>query len=158
QKAPWLRGELAELSKLVDDAIAAADKDPLSAVKPLGEGRRKLAALTEKIEKSQLSEDVKRALLIPLGEKSSDLIKAIVAVEGVTLRVVVDGPVASSAETAFVAVPGRTFEVTASFTTALPSVRSTNYISLQLPAGWNSQVLAREHSPNDVSRFKIYVP
>lgn len=154
KKVPWLRGELAAISKKVDEAVAAAEKDPLSAVVPLNEGGVKLGALINEIEKSQLSAEAKKALL---QAKWPEFGKAIAVAEGASLHVVVDAPVGSSPETAFVAVPGRTFEVTATFT-AVGATVPTNYISLQLPPGWNSRLLGREHSPNDISRFKVYVP
>ncbi len=158
KKVPWLRGELAAISKKVDEAGAAAEKDPLSAVVPLGEGSAKVEMLIKKIEDSQLSAEAKKILLVPLQEKRPAFGKAIALATGTSLHVVVDAPVGSSPETAFVAVPGRTFEVTARLSgSGLP--RAIPSTSLLLPKGWNSKVLARETAGTDaITRFKIYVP
>jgi hypothetical protein len=55
------------------------------------------------------------------------------------------------------AVPGRTFEVTAKVTGGGGTTTNSN-ISLLLPEGWNSHVISRETEGEGVTRFKVYVP
>ncbi len=158
KKVPWLKSGLAEIQASVNAAITAAEKDVPSAATPLGEGSSKTGFLIQEITKSQLSPQVKGELLTALNTKWSEFGKAIALALGVSLHVVVDGPVGSSPDDAFMAVPGRTFEVTARLSGSdLPSgIPTTN---LLLPKDWNSKVLARTTEGNDaIARFKVYVP
>ncbi len=157
-KAPWLKSALKEIQTSIDQAKAAADKDAAAAAIPLGAGSVRTGHLIQEIQNSQLSPQLKGELLDALQMKASEFGKAIALALGVSLHVVVDAPVGSSPEDAFMAVPGRTFEVTARLSGAeLPAgIPST---SLLLPNGWNSKVLARETAGSDaITRFKIYVP
>ena len=157
-KAPWLKSALAEIQASINEAQAAAGKDAPSAATPLGAGSVRTGHLILEIQKSELSPRVKSELLPALETKWSEFGKAIALAMGVTLHVVVDAPVGSSPEDAFMAVPGRTFEVTAR-TSAADGSKMTPSIRLELPQGWNSKVLARETAGNDaITRFKIYVP
>jgi LmbE family N-acetylglucosaminyl deacetylase len=157
-KAPWLKSALAEIQASINEAQAAAGKVASSAATPLGAGSVRTGHLILEIQKSELSPRVKSELLPALETKWSEFGKAIALAMGVTLHVVVDAPVGSSPEDAFMAVPGRTFEVTARMSAADGS-KMTPSISLELPQGWNSKILARETAGNDaITRFKIYVP
>src|SRR3982074_242322 len=157
-KAPWLKSALAEIQASINQAQAVADKDASSAVTPLGAGSIRIGHLIQEIQKSELSPRVKSELLPALETKWSEFGKAIALSRGVSLHVVVDAPIGSSPEDAFMAVPGRTFEVTARISAA-DSSKMAPSISLGLPHGWNSKVLAREPAGNDATaRFKIYVP
>jgi hypothetical protein len=76
----------------------------------------------------------------------------------VSLHVVVDAPVGSNPENAFMAVPGRTFEVTARLSVLNGSARAPD-VSLDLPKQWNSKILGRKTEGNDaLTRFEVYVP
>jgi hypothetical protein len=113
KKAPWLKPGLIEIQASVNEAAAAAEKDVSSAVTPLGAGSFRTGRLIREITESQLSAQVKGELLQALNRKQREFGQAIALAQGVNLRVVVDAPVGSSPEDAFMAVPGRTFEVTA---------------------------------------------
>ncbi len=158
KKVPWLRSGLTEIQTSVNEAKAAAEKNTPSAVKALGAGSFRTGRLIREVTESQLSSQVKSELLTALEMKWSEFGKAIALASGATLRVAVDAPVGSSPEDAFMAVPGRTFEVTARLSgaglqTGIPST------TLLLPKGWNSKVLARETAGDvAITRFKIYVP
>jgi LmbE family N-acetylglucosaminyl deacetylase len=157
-KAPWLKSALAEIQTSINEAQAVVGKDASSAATSLGAGSVRTGHLIQEIRKSELSPRVKSELLPALETKWSEFGKAIALAMGVTLHVVVDAPVGSSPEDAFMAVPGRTFEVTAR-TSAADGSKITPSVSLVLPQGWNSKVLARETAGNDaITRFKIYVP
>jgi LmbE family N-acetylglucosaminyl deacetylase len=157
-KVTWLKSAVAEIQSSTNQAQAIADKDASSAATPLGDGSVRTGHLIQEIQKSDLSPQVKSELLPALGAKWSEFGKAIALSRGVSLQVVVDAPIGSSPEDAFMAVPGRTFEVTARMSAADGSNMAPS-ISLELPHGWNSKVLGRETAGNDaITRFKIYVP
>ncbi len=150
KKVPWLRGELAEINAKISEA--AAEKDALAASSWL------VGKLIKQVKESELSTQGKNSILPSLDMKWSEIGKAIGLAWGVSLHVVVDAPVGSSPEDAFMAVPGRTFEVTARLSILDGSARASN-VSLDLPKGWNSKLLAKKIEGNDViTRFKVYVP
>jgi hypothetical protein len=158
KKVPWLRARLTEIQADINDAKAAAEREISLAATSLGAGSAKTGVLIQDITKSQLSPQGKGETLTVLGTLWSELGKAIALASGVSLRVVVDAPLGTNPEDAFMAVPGRTFEVTARLSgSGLP--KGVPNTSLKLPRGWNSKVLARETIGTDtITRFKIYVP
>jgi LmbE family N-acetylglucosaminyl deacetylase len=157
-KAPWLKPGLTEIQTSVNEAQAAAEKDGSSAVSPLSAASVATGRLIQEITESRLSPQAKGELLPVLQEKWSEFGKAIALTSGVNLHVVVDAPVGSNPEDAFMAVPGQTFEVTARLSGAEPSPAGP-YVTLQLPQGWNSKVLAQETKGKEsVAQFKVYVP
>lgn len=158
KKVPWLTSRLAEIQSSIEKSKETVAEDTVASAAALGDASGKTGMLIQDIDKSQLSPQSKLWLLTPLNEKWSQLSKAITLASGVSLHVVVDEPIGSSPETAFVAVPGRTFEVTATLSGAdlPPGVPSTN---LMLPKGWNSKILSRTTDRKDtITRFKVYVP
>jgi LmbE family N-acetylglucosaminyl deacetylase len=158
QKVPWLRGELRAIAAKIDEAAVAAEKDPMTAVGPLTASSLSIGKLSKRIQESKLSTQDKNRVLAVIDEKWSEMGKAITLARGVTLQVVVDAPVGTNPEDAFMAVPGRTFEVTGKVSAADGSPIDSN-ISLLLPEGWNSHVLSREtEGSGGVTRFKVYVP
>jgi len=158
KKVPWLRAELAEIKTEIDKATAASGTDVLLAVAPLSASGARILKCIQQIKESELSSQSKNDLLPPLQLKSSDIGKAIALARGAELHVTVDAPVGSDPVDAFMAVPGRTFEVTAKFSTANPATKSVS-ITFQMPPEWNSKLLSREKSGNEeIERFKIYVP
>ncbi len=158
KKVPWLRGELAEIKARIDEAEAAARKDPVAAADSLSAGSELVGRLIRQITESNLSAQGKDSILLALNDKWSEIGKAIGLARGVTLHVVVDAAVGSSPEDAFMAVPGRTLEVTARLSAGDGSTINPN-VTLLLPQGWNSNVISRETEGNGgVTRFKVYVP
>jgi LmbE family N-acetylglucosaminyl deacetylase len=158
QKVPWLRGELSAVKAKIDEAGAAAEKDPASAETPLAAASGMVVRLYNRVLGSDLSALSKKDFQVRLLQHLwSDIERARALAVGANLSVVADAPVGSSPENAFMAVPGQAFEVTARFSAAAPSIR-TKDIRLELPAGWTSTVLGREQSPNDISRFRVQVP
>ncbi len=156
KKVPWLQPRLTEIQAAIDKATAAEDAN--SSETSLAEASGKTGLLFQEIEKSQLSAQGRSSILTALNEKWSQLSKAAALASGVSLHVVVDEPTGASPETAFMAVPGRTFEVTATLSGAgLPPGAPSS--SLLLPKGWNSKVLSRTAEGKDsITRFKVYVP
>ena len=158
RKVPWLRAELVKIKTEIDEATAASGTGVLSAAAPLSAGGFEVLKCIQQIRDSGLSSQAKNALLSPLQLKGSEIGKAISLAQGAELHVTVDAPVGSNPEDAFMAVPGRTFEVTARFSTADPATKGVA-ITIQAPPEWNSKLLSRDHSGNEeIERFKIYVP
>jgi LmbE family N-acetylglucosaminyl deacetylase len=158
KNAPWLKAGLAEIQASVQQAKAAAQKAPLSAVPPLVNGNKKVEELIVKIKQSALSQSAKNQLLVPLSEKAEQFSKAIALAEGVQFSFVADVPVGASPEDAFMAVPGQSIEATATFSSSDPVLKKPD-ISLNLPSGWGSKVLSRDEVGGKITvRFRISVP
>ncbi len=158
KKAPWLRGALTEIKVKIDEAAVASERNPLAAGDPLSAASGLIGKLIRQITESELSASAREGILPSLNEKWGEMGKAISLARGVTLHVVVDAPVGSSPEDAFMAVPGRTLEVTARLSAPDGAAINPN-ITLMLPQGWNSNVLSRDTDGNGgVTRFKVYVP
>jgi LmbE family N-acetylglucosaminyl deacetylase len=158
KKVPWLRGELEEIKAKIDEAAVAAENDPAEAVSPLTAGSLLIGKVSKQIKESELTTQARNSILHSLNAKWSEVGKALGLARGVSLHVVVDAAVGSSPEDAFMAVPGRTFEVTARLSAGDRSTINPSVILL-LPQGWNSKVLAKETEGNGiVTRFKVYVP
>ena len=158
KRVPWLRAELVKIKTEIDEATAASGTGVLSAAAPLSAGGFEVLKCIQQIRDSGLSSQAKNALLSPLQLKGSEIGKAISLAQGAELHVTVDAPVGSNPEDAFMAGPGRTFEVTARFSTADPATKGVA-ITIQAPPEWNSKLLSRDHSGNEeIERFKIYVP
>ena len=75
-KAPWLRPQLEQIARLVDEASAAAEKNPQSSGKPLLQGLNLTRATIGKIEASSLSAAEKADLLASLRTKEQQFEQA----------------------------------------------------------------------------------
>src|ERR1039458_10376249 len=159
KKVPWLRGELAEIKAKIEEATVAAENDPVAAVSPLTPGSLLIEKVSKQIKESELSSQGKNSILPSLQAKGSEIAKAIGLARGVTLHVMVDAPVGTSPEDAFVAVPGRTFQVTATLSSGDRSNINPG-IDLLLPQGWNSKALGRSSEGKNTvnTRFLVFVP
>jgi LmbE family N-acetylglucosaminyl deacetylase len=158
KKVPWLRDELTAVKAKIDQAAVAAEHDPLGAIEPLNTANGQMGQLIQRITKSELSSATKNYILPKLNEKWIEVGKALALARGVTLHVVVDAPIGTNPEDAFMAVPGQTFEVTATLSADEPSSVNPS-ITLAAPEGWNSKILAKKTEGNGVvMRFKVYVP
>jgi len=166
KKVPWLRPALLAIKAKIDEATAAAEKDPSSAGPPLGEAYRMVVKSFIDIANSPLSapskDDFKARMLqdFSRGEQgfAGEIEQAQALAEGASLHVVVDAPIGSNPDDAFMAVPGRTFHVTARLSTA-KDVKGASEVTFKLPSGWDSKVLAKETEGNAiVTRFELSVP
>src|SRR5713101_6021254 len=153
KKVPWLRGELTQIQANVDAAKKGAEKDTASAFPPLEAASVSTGKLIQKIRETDLSVQAKSALLASLQMKSSEFGTAVALIAGATLQVTVDAPAGSSAEDAFMAVPGQAFDVTvrASFKDL-----SAKYlgVALGVPPGWTKELLSGEGKDEHILRFK----
>ena len=158
KEVPWLRGALVEIKAKIDEAVAVAEKDPSSVETPLADASGSVVRLFHQIAGSRLSTQAKNDFRVHLLETLwHDIEKARALAQGAKLRVVVDAPIGASPEGAFMAVPGQTFQVTATFSAAKAFSEEAG-ISLQLPAGWKSEVLKKEHSGNEqIVHFSVAV-
>jgi LmbE family N-acetylglucosaminyl deacetylase len=158
KNVPWLKPELTEIEASVQQANVAAQKAPLAAAAPLVSGNRKLEQLIGKVKESSLSPDAKNHLLVPLNEKASQFSKAIALAEGVQFSFRADVPVGANPDDAFMAVPGKSFDATATFSASDPAAKAPT-IDLNLPSGWSSKVLSKENAGGkSVVRFEVSVP
>jgi LmbE family N-acetylglucosaminyl deacetylase len=158
RKVPWLRGELGEIEARIKEAAVAAENDPVRAVSPLTTSSLLIGRLKSRIQETELSTQEKNTILLSLNAKWSEIGQAIGLARSVSFRVVADAPVGASPDDTFMAVPGRTFEVTATLSAGDRSTLDPS-INLQLPPGWNSKILGTEPAGNGVkTRFKVYVP
>ena len=158
KKVPWLRAALTDIKEKIDLAAAAAEKDSASADAPLTAANGMVLRTYNRIMGTQLSTHVKKEFQAQLLQRlSSDIAKARALAEGAKFSMVVDAPVGSSPDDAFMAVPGQTFVVTASFSAANPSIHATN-VRPVLPAGWSATALENFGLFNDTTRFRVSVP
>jgi LmbE family N-acetylglucosaminyl deacetylase len=156
QKVPRLKSELVEIMANVTEAKATAEGNE-SSVTALSAGVARTVQLIQEIQESQLSPLAKGELLSALQAKLREFRQAITLASGMTLRVEVDAPAGSTPEDAFMAVPGRTFEITARLFGVTRSTVAPS-ITLELPQGWDSKVLTKETEGKDTTtRFKVYV-
>ena len=157
KKAPWLRPALVNLQSKLREAASAADKDPAAAEGPLREAYGLAIQTYNRILGSELSpqtkDDFKVRLLQGLAGEIED---ARALAGGIQLKAVADAPVGSNPDDAFMAVPGRSFEVTARLSFAAKPQKTK--ISLEVPEGWKSTVLTTDAKGNEVvTRFKVEV-
>lgn len=155
KKVPWLRPGLAEMQEDVKQAQAA---DSSSAAQLLLSGLEVTQQLIQQSQDSTLSAPAKDSLLVELRTKQAQFEKAANFAAGVELQVSVDAPVGASADEAFEAVPGQSFELTARFSSHAQTV--LNKIELDLPAGWTSKVVRPRSgsSPaNSTETFQVTV-
>jgi LmbE family N-acetylglucosaminyl deacetylase len=158
KKVPWLSPGLMEVQAKVQVAGSAVEKTPLAAVAPLVDGSEKLQLLIAKIKESSLSPEAKNQLLVPLQEKADQFSSAIALADGVKLTLVADVPVGANPEDAFMAVPGQSFDATATFSSEDPKAKAPA-IRLELPSGWNSKVVSKEErAGKSITRFRVSVP
>src|SRR5208282_5866125 len=69
KKVPWLRGALEGLQKKIDEAAAAAEKDPSLAVKPLDEAGGTALGIAMRLP-AELSAAAKASLVFSLANES----------------------------------------------------------------------------------------
>jgi LmbE family N-acetylglucosaminyl deacetylase len=157
-KLPELRPALLAIQAQITAATSAAEKDSSTSYVPLAKAYALLTRILTQISRSPLSAPAKKDLQVRLQQLSTDIQRAEALALGISLQVVVDEPAGSSADKAFMAVPGHSFEASATLSAAAASDANSN-ISLQIPAGWTSKVLDRIASGKKVvTRFKVYVP
>jgi len=154
---PFLRPGLIQVQAKIEEASAAADRNPLTAVAPLLQGSRTMEDLITKVKSSRLSPQARNQIVPSLQTKATQFLKAISLAGGVQLSAVVDAPVGSGPEDTFMAVPGQSFQITASYSTTDPSLGS-QAMTLNLPEGWTQKTLFKERKGStEITHFQVSV-
>jgi LmbE family N-acetylglucosaminyl deacetylase len=114
KKVPWLRVELSRIQQQIAEAERNPDSDSAKSAPVLLSGRRAADDLLQRVQQSSLSDDAKKLLRIELETKSNQFQQAANVALGVKLTATYDGPLASSPESAAMAVPGESVAVKSS--------------------------------------------
>jgi LmbE family N-acetylglucosaminyl deacetylase len=156
KKAPWLRGQLEEIQEKIETAAGTNDAQVLDA--SLISARTLNARLFNEVAGSELSDRAKSYFQLQLLQRLFLIRYVRGLAAGAKLDAVVDVPVDATAGDAFMAVPGKTLEVTAKF--SMPKMQDDKAsIKLQLPGGWKSEVVKKELLDNEVViHFRVQVP
>jgi len=153
-KAAFLRSDLRAIQSSVDEASAAAEKSPASAAEPLLAGLETTRKTVEKIEASSLSAPAKDELVTELKTKEAQFERAANLALGVQFNITVDAPVGTDPDTAFMAVPGQSFDLSAHFSSK-ERVDVTK-VDLDLPRGWSSKEMKKDGTAT--TTFRVTVP
>jgi len=138
-RAPFLRPALVEIQGDIAAAKAAAEHDPGSVAGPLLAGLEATRRTIGLLKSYPLTDATKAELRTELTTKADQMEKASNLALGVAFQVNADVPAGANADTAFMAVPGQSFEVTARFSSQV-KVDLTE-VALDLPAGWTATKL-----------------
>ena len=151
--APFLGPALVEIEGKIKAASAAAEQDPASAAVPLLTALEQTHKAAEQVQSSRLNPADKAEVVTVLNTKAQQLEQAANLALGVELTVATGEPAGSNPDTAFMAVPGTSFELTAKFSSKTRVVPGE--VLLDLPAGWTS---TRVSSDASGAAFRINVP
>jgi LmbE family N-acetylglucosaminyl deacetylase len=169
-KAPFLRPDLKQMARLVDEAAQkAVPRDPSDAGSPLLQALKITDDLIDKVRQSQLSETEKLDLLTNLKTKQEQFERAANLALGILLEASVDPPETAQPgffrleQTFQTAVPGQTFTLTARFYDRGTKDVEAKDIALDLPKGFTYEVIKRDlkplHSGDTASvQFRVTVP
>jgi LmbE family N-acetylglucosaminyl deacetylase len=135
-RAPFLRPALVEIQGDIAEAKAAADHDPGSAAGPLLAGLEATRRTIDLLKTYPLTDATKAELRTELLTKADQLDEAANLALGVAFHANADEPVADNADTAFMAVPGQTFDVTARFSSKVNV--DLKDVVLDMPPGWSA--------------------
>ncbi|MGA2354902.1 MAG: PIG-L family deacetylase, partial [Terriglobales bacterium] len=113
-KVPWLREELSRIQQEIAEAEHNSDSDSAKSARVLLSGRKAADDLLQRIRQSSLPDNAKDLLTSELETKSNQFQQAANVALGVKLTATYDGPLASSPESAAMAVPGDSIAVKSS--------------------------------------------
>jgi LmbE family N-acetylglucosaminyl deacetylase len=161
---PFLWPALVELQGDIEWAASAAETNISGAGPTLLAALALARQLIAKVEESKLSAAAKSDLLVPLRAKQEQLQRAANLALGVELQATVDAPPSATPQDVFVAVPGRSFDVSVNLQNhgAEPIIPHT--FAIDLPKGWSWKQLGsaavKPISPgeNATAKFSIFVP
>jgi len=167
---PFLRPALLELQAAIQQATEAVETGSAEAGTPLLAGLKITGDVIGRIEHSHLSPESKADLLVTLRTKQDQLQQAANLALGVDLQATVEAEPAPSPERAFVAVPGESFTLLATFSNRGTQAITPLHIGLDLPPGWRAQRVlessnGRASAPGTVRaggetsvKFRVQVP
>jgi hypothetical protein len=150
-RAPFLRPALVEIQGDIAAAKAAAGHDPGSAAGPLLAGLEATRRTMELLKSYPVTKATEAELQVELGTKADQLDKAANLALGVAFHVNADVPAGENADTAFMAVRGQSFEVTARFSSQ--EKVDLKEVALDLPPGWT----ATKRGPGAATTFRVTV-
>ncbi len=158
KKVPWLRDRLQQIKNKIDEA-EKADGNPQKMQTALAEASALTVRLFNDILGASLSGPSNKEFQVELLQTLYPNIgKALALAAGAKLTAVADAPVGASAETAFMAVPGESFNAVAKLSVA-SGLQERAHIGLQLPQGWTFEELKKSHSGNELTvHFRVHVP
>jgi LmbE family N-acetylglucosaminyl deacetylase len=156
KKVPWLRGDLESVQRHIEEAAAAAEKDPFLAVGPLDAAIGTTVGIAMKLS-PELSLAAKQSFMFSLGSELSLLRLASQLARGAKVDVTVDG-IGPDQDRAFLAVPGQTFHVTATVASEHPWKGTTNIKLFGAPKEWKITRVADDHAGGTVAHFEVTVP
>jgi LmbE family N-acetylglucosaminyl deacetylase len=153
-KEPLLRGRLTEIQGKIDTAErAGADA---SAIESALDAAYSLTANSLAI--AGLPSPAQAKMFFYLESLLSEIEKARALVAGAKLSAIVDSPVGATPEDAFMAVPGKPFDITVKLSVERVFYKHAT-VSLRLPKGWKSEELRREQSGKELTvHFRVQVP
>jgi LmbE family N-acetylglucosaminyl deacetylase len=156
KKIPWLRERFEEIQRKI--ALAAKEGNDAAAMDAALEEAEGLTARQLIVAGLPSAEHLQtEPYLVSL---LTEIRQARALLAGARLEVAVDAPVGDSPERAFMAVPGKPFDVTAKLSVEQVFHKRANAsIRLRLPKGWKSEELKRERSDKELSvHFRVSVP
>jgi len=140
-KVPFLRPELEKLQSDVEEAKKAAESDPAQTAKPLLAGVNAVGNLISQVlQVKTLSAGAQRELTVQLRTKESQFQQAANLALGLEFAVTVDSAPATSAEDAFMAVPGQVFGLTARVRNRGTQPFTLKQVELEMPPGWRAAI------------------
>jgi LmbE family N-acetylglucosaminyl deacetylase len=170
-QAQFVTPGLAEIAAQVDAAFAAiSPSDPSKAALPLLKGLQLTNDLTQKVQTSALSNELKADLLAHLNTKAQQFREAANLALGLALDLSVDPPGGNPPspfprleQTFQMATPGQTFTLTARLWNRSDQTVTPQSIKLQLSPEWNVKQLNSDVKPlrkDDVAlvQFQLTVP
>ena len=149
-RVPWLRPQLEEIARLVDDASAAVNKSPQSAGKPLLHGLKLTRALIAKLDASALTPAEKADLLVDLHTKQQQFEQAANLAYSLDIGIgpgTPDGrPMAEEFDTAngkvlaAVITAGKSFLLLAKLHNGSAVPMNIKDFGLEVPIGWHYEI------------------
>ena len=153
-RIPFLRPALAEIAQKIDAATTEAQKDPAAAASPLLDALTETQRTITLVRQYRISSATKAEVLAILETKEDQLEKAANLALGADLKVVAEVPEGANAEDAFMAVPGTTFEVLATFSSKTQVAMKD--LALDLPQGWTATKLSGGNGGS--ASFRVTIP
>src|SRR5271166_4431463 len=111
KKVPWLREQLSQLQQRIGKAEQNANGESAKSASDLLSGSKAAGDLSQRVRQSSLSDTAKQWLAAELETKRDQFQHAANIALGVQLTATYDAPLASSPESAAMAVPGERFAV-----------------------------------------------
>ena len=166
-KASWLRPELIEIAKHIQDATQRSEKETSGAAGPLLVALQSLDSLVTRVGNAPMSAPVKEDLLGKLHEKQQQMQRAINLAMDVSVEATVAPPQSTGTakeQPALTAVsPGQKFLVRVKFHNGSKYKLVVDRVQLDAPKGWATQVdeeavLVAGAGQDQYANFVVQIP